>query len=105
MKEEMPQEAVQEEILIPGRVISQYKDFYKVSTGAGEMLAKISGRLRYDASDLRDYPAVGDHVLLDREDPLGGDSSLHRFLGGREIHPDQLSSCRGGDSDGGNQKG
>ena len=31
-----------------GRVISQYKDYYKVVTENGELTAEISGKMRFD---------------------------------------------------------
>jgi ribosome biogenesis GTPase len=34
--------------LYVGRVISQYKDLYKVVTENGELTAEISGKLRFD---------------------------------------------------------
>ncbi|NDL66475.1 ribosome small subunit-dependent GTPase A [Clostridiales bacterium F-3ap] len=69
-----------EEGLHPGRVVSQYKDLYKVAVGNAEVLAEISGKLRHGAQSRRDYPAVGDHVLVDRTDDAGGHAIIHRIL-------------------------
>ncbi|GIP19431.1 putative ribosome biogenesis GTPase RsgA 2 [Paenibacillus montaniterrae] len=47
-----------------GRVSSQHKDLYKVITEHGEVFAEVSGKFRYEARSLADYPAVGDFVML-----------------------------------------
>lgn len=46
------------------RVIAQYRGKYKIVTEQGEMLAEISGKLRYDTEELAQYPAVGDYVMV-----------------------------------------
>lgn len=48
-----------------GRVTLEHKHSYRVMTDVGELLAGISGKFRYQTSDLKDYPAVGDWVVLD----------------------------------------
>lgn len=63
-----------------GRVISQYKDLYKVVTESGELAAEISGKLRFAARYLSDYPAVGDFVMLDRNDDAAGNAIIHHIL-------------------------
>jgi len=63
-----------------GRVVSQYKDLYKVVTEDGELTAEISGKFRFDAKTLPDYPAVGDFVMLDRNEDTGGNAIIHRIL-------------------------
>jgi len=63
-----------------GRVISQYKDLYKVVTENGELKAEISGKSRFDAKALSDYPAVGDFVMLDRNEDNGGNAIIHHVL-------------------------
>lgn len=55
-----------------GRVSAQYKDLYRVITETGEVLAEVSGKLRFNAAALSDFPAVGDFVLLDRTDTVEG---------------------------------
>ena len=66
--------------LYVGRVISQYKDRYKVLTENGELTAVISGRFRFDVKTVSDYPAVGDFVMLDRNEETGGNAILHHVL-------------------------
>lgn len=62
-----------------GRVISQSKDLYKVITER-----RSSGRnLRQAAvcgSFAADYLAVGDFVMLDRDDDAGGNAIIHHIL-------------------------
>lgn len=50
------------------RVISQYKNMYKIITEDGEMFAEISGKFRYEVSRLSEYPAVGDFVMVNYND-------------------------------------
>ena len=49
---------------VPGRVIAQHRDGFRVITAAGELTAHPSGRLRREAS-LDEFPAVGDWVILE----------------------------------------
>lgn len=49
---------------LAGRVAMESKHIYKVYTEQGEMLAEISGKMRYHASCRSDYPAVGDWVVM-----------------------------------------
>lgn len=42
-----------------GRVSAQYKDLYRVITETGEVLAEVSGKLRFNAAALSDFPAAG----------------------------------------------
>ncbi len=66
------------EKMIIGRVTSQDKNLYKVITENGENLAQISGKFRYNAVNLSDYPAVGDFVMLD--DNEVGNAIIHHVL-------------------------
>lgn len=66
--------------LYVGRVISQYKDIYKVVTENGELTAEISGKVRFDVRKLSDYPAVGDFVMLDRNEDSSGNAILHHVV-------------------------
>ena len=68
-----------------GRVISQYKDLYKVVTENGELTAEISGKFRFDLKKLSDYPAVGDFVMLDRNEDTGGNAIIHHVLTRKRI--------------------
>lgn len=63
-----------------GRIISQYKNLYKVVTESGEITAEISGKFRFDVNVLSDYPTVGDFVMLDRDEDIGGNAIIHNLL-------------------------
>lgn len=54
---------------VAGRVALEHKHMYRVYCESGEMLAEISGKMRFRAEGREDYPAVGDWVALSvRED-------------------------------------
>jgi len=63
-----------------GRVISQSKNLYKVVTENGELKAEVSGKFRFDAQTLSNYPAVGDFVMLDRSEDTDGNAIIHHVL-------------------------
>jgi len=48
----------------PGRVALEHKNFFRVYTQYGEVLAQISGKLRHEAVNRSDLPAVGDWVVI-----------------------------------------
>ncbi|MBP1744590.1 MAG: GTPase RsgA [Firmicutes bacterium] len=77
---ELISEAASHEGMYLGRVVAQYKDLYKVATEYSEVLAEISGRLRYDSGTMSDFPAVGDFVLVDRKDSASGNAIIHKIL-------------------------
>ena len=54
------------------RVISQEKGLYKISNGTEVKSASVSGKYRYGAQTVSDYPAVGDYVLAEWQE---GDSN------------------------------
>jgi len=47
-----------------GRVTLEHKRLYRILTEQGELLAEISGKFRYNAKGIEDYPAVGDWVVI-----------------------------------------
>jgi ribosome biogenesis GTPase len=49
---------------VPGRVISESKNSYRVNSQYGELTAKIAGKMRYQAEGKNIYPAVGDWVVI-----------------------------------------
>ena len=49
---------------VPARVISESKGSYQVYSKYGELTAKISGKMRYNAGAENQYPAVGDWVIV-----------------------------------------
>ena len=58
------------------RVIAQYRRKYKIVTQHREMLAELSGKLRYDTTELAHYPAVGDYVMVSAENE-NSDAAIH----------------------------
>jgi ribosome biogenesis GTPase / thiamine phosphate phosphatase len=50
------------------RVISEYKEAYRVKDATGEYLAKVTGKQVFDATKRSDYPAVGDWVVITKID-------------------------------------
>ena len=49
-----------------GRITLEHKHSYRVLTKQGEWLASISGNFAYRALSRKDYPAVGDFVLVEQ---------------------------------------
>lgn len=54
-----------------GRILSQEKGLYRMISENGEQLAEVSGKFRYNAKNVSDFPAVGDFVLTDCSDTQG----------------------------------
>jgi ribosome biogenesis GTPase len=69
--------------LFPGRIVSQSRDLYTVFSERGELTAEVSGKFRFEAGTLSDFPAVGDFVLLDRNEDTGGNGSSMPCCRGR----------------------
>ncbi|REH43395.1 ribosome biogenesis GTPase [Tenacibaculum gallaicum] len=61
-----------------GRIISEHKERYTVTTEKGEFDAEITGNLRYTANTREDFPAVGDWVALVVYDSYS--SIIHKVL-------------------------
>lgn len=74
------QEATLYPDMVMGRICSQYKDLYKVVTNQGEIFAEVSGKYRYTAKLISEYPAVGDFVMLDRSGAEDGYAIIHHIL-------------------------
>lgn len=66
--------------LFTGRIISQFKGLYKAATENGEVFAEVLGKLRHEAASPLSFPAVGDFVMLDRTDDIGGNAIIHHVL-------------------------
>jgi len=47
------------------RVVSEARGAYRVKNTDGEYLAKITGKMRFNAQSKEDYPAVGDWVAIE----------------------------------------
>jgi len=62
------------------RIISQYKDLYKIMTESGERLAEVSGKFQYQTKLICQYPAVGDFVMIDLSDAQSGNAIIQKVL-------------------------
>jgi ribosome biogenesis GTPase / thiamine phosphate phosphatase len=78
--EQLVEEASFIDSLILGRVISQSKELYRVATANAEVIAEVAGKLRYNAVSIADFPAVGDFVMIDREENATGNAIIHHTL-------------------------
>jgi len=65
--------------LVPGRIVLEHTHIYRVMTAGGEVLARVSGRLRHRAFARVDFPAVGDWVAVEPA-AKGGDARILAVL-------------------------
>jgi ribosome biogenesis GTPase len=63
---------------VPARVVLEHTHIYRVGTAEGELLARVSGRLRHRAAARPDFPAVGDWVVA--EPVAESDARIHAVL-------------------------
>ncbi len=61
-----------------GRIISQDKGLYKLASENGLLRAQVSGKFRYNALNITDYPAVGDFVMFDENE--SGNAIINHIL-------------------------
>ncbi|QRN85743.1 ribosome small subunit-dependent GTPase A [Clostridia bacterium] len=61
------------------RIVAQYRGLYKIVTKTDELQAEISGKLRFETSELAKFPTVGDFVMVSAEH-LGGNAIIHHVL-------------------------
>ena len=66
--------------LFIARVTEQHRERYKAVTEHGEPNAVVSGKLAFYAEGNAGFPAVGDWVMLDREDDSSGHAVIHHIL-------------------------
>ncbi len=62
-----------------GRILLQEKGLYRLVSESGEQFAEVSGKLRYNAKSVSDFPAVGDFVLIDCGD-MQDHAVIHEVL-------------------------
>lgn len=72
------------------RVITEYKEAYRVRSINGEYLAKITGKQMFLAEKREDYPAVGDFVLID--ELSGGKAVIYKVLPRKTVLMKKYSS-------------
>ena len=65
--------------LCPGRVFAEQREIYHIHSQHGEALARVSGRLRHEARQRAEFPAVGDWVAIDATGG-GGQSVIHALV-------------------------
>jgi ribosome biogenesis GTPase len=76
-----------------GRVALEHKNFFRVYTQHGEVQAELSGKLRHEAVNRRDLPAVGDWVVI-RSRPEGGRVMIHAVLPRRTSFARKIAGSR-----------
>ena len=80
-----------------GRVISQYKNLYKIACENVELAAEVSGKLSFNASSLSDYPAVGDFVMVDRDTNVNGNAIIQSVLPRKSAFIRKAAGTSGGE--------
>jgi len=76
-----------------GRVALEHKHFYGLYTERGEVLAEIAGKLRHEAVNRVDLPAVGDWVVI-RPRPEGDKATIHAVLPRRSKFTRKVAGSR-----------
>ncbi|ALF54304.1 GTPase RsgA [Nostoc piscinale CENA21] len=62
-----------------GRVAIEYRNTYIVYSEQGELAAKVTGKLRHQATQPQDFPAVGDWVIIQTRESEGR-ATIHGIL-------------------------
>lgn len=73
------------------RVISQEKGLYQISSGTEVKQASVSGKFRYEAQTVSDYPAVGDYVLAEWQE-AGSPAIIRSLVSAQKLLSSE--SCR-----------
>ena len=76
-----------------GRVAVEHKNFFRVYTQSGEVLAEISGKLRHEAVNRSDLPVVGDWVVI-RSRPESDRVTIHAVLPRRTSFARKIAGSR-----------
>jgi ribosome biogenesis GTPase len=80
LTERFEQEATLYEGLFLARVSEQHRELYKVIGEHGEFHAVCSGKLAHYADGQLGFPAVGDFVMIDRQEAELGNAVIHHVL-------------------------
>jgi ribosome biogenesis GTPase len=72
-------EAYADSGLVPARVSLEHNHVYRVLGEAGESLARVAGRVKFQATGRHELPAVGDWVAV-RADPRHGQVTIQAIL-------------------------
>src|SRR5690242_15722457 len=62
-----------------GRVFVEHTHVYRLYTEFGELLGEVSGKLRHETSEYKDFPSVGDWVVITPR-PQEGTATIHNVL-------------------------
>ncbi|MEI8080496.1 MAG: ribosome small subunit-dependent GTPase A [Actinomycetes bacterium] len=73
-------EASRYEGFVLGRVVAQHRGLFRVLTEHSDVHAEVSGKFRFTSASLQDYPAVGDFVMIDRDESDAGNAMIHHVL-------------------------
>lgn len=76
-----------------GRVVLEHKSLFRIHTEHGEVHGEISGKLRHEAVNRHDLPAVGDWVAI-RARPEGGRALIHAVLPRRTSFARKIAGAR-----------
>ena len=79
--------------LFVGRVSEQHRDLYRVISELGGLDAEVSGKFAFSAVDRADYPAVGDWVMIDRNEGVSGNAIIHQVLRRKSVLVRQVSGA------------
>lgn len=85
-----------DEGLFLGRVSVQHRNMYNIITENGEIKAEASGKFKYEVTDLEGFPAVGDWVLVDRDNDINGNAIIHHLLKRKSFFKRKVSGDRTG---------
>jgi ribosome biogenesis GTPase len=80
LTEQFKKEANAYEGFFPARVSEQHRELYTVIAEQGELNAVVSGRFALHADSPSEFPAVGDFVMIDRQDANAGNAVIHQVL-------------------------
>ncbi len=69
-----------DEIKYLGRIVTEGDKIYKIASVNGILNGEVSGKLEYNAVSREDFPAVGDWVILDRNEKDTGNAVIKRVL-------------------------
>jgi len=73
-------EEARESGCLPARVSAQHRGQYAVWCDVGELPARISGKLRFEAAGTAAFPAVGDWVLISPPEGAGAEAVIQAIL-------------------------
>lgn len=78
-------EVLSYENLFLARITTQHRDIYKAVSEETELTAVMSGKLMQEMQSKGGYPAVGDWILIDRNNNQNGNAVIHHVLQRRSV--------------------